>query len=80
MGAGGALAVEVKPHTSGRDDIARGVYQCVKYRAVLEAESSISSDPYDVSVMLVLGGTVPHEALQLANAFGIPIRDGIVPG
>jgi hypothetical protein len=80
MGAGGALAVEVKPHTSGRDDIARGVYQCVKYRAVLEAKSSISSDPYDVSVMLVLGGTVPHEALQLANAFGIPIRDGIIPG
>lgn len=79
MGAAGALAVEVKPHASGRDDVARGVYQCVKYRAVLEAQSSISDDPYDVSVMLVLGGAVPKEALQLANAFGIPVIDGIVP-
>lgn len=78
-GSSGVLAVEVKSHTSGRDDIARGVYQCVKYRAVLEAQSSIGDDPYDVSVMLVLGGPVPHEALQLATAFGIPVRDGIVP-
>lgn len=78
-GSSGVLAVEVKSHTSGRDDIARGVYQCVKYRAVLEAQSSIGDHSYDVSVMLVLGGTVPHEALQLATAFGIPVRDGIVP-
>lgn len=78
-GAAGALAVEVKSYTSGRDDIARGVYQCVKYRAVLEAQSAISDAPFDVSVILVLGGAAPHEALQLANTFGIAVRDGIVP-
>ena len=80
MGDAGAMAVEVKSHTSGRDDVARGIYQCVKYRAVLEAQSSISDEPYDVSVMLVLGGPVPHEALQLANAFGVPIKDEVIPG
>lgn len=41
-------AVEVKSHISGRDDVARGIYQCVKYRAVLEAQSSVADDPFDV--------------------------------
>ncbi|MDQ1109307.1 hypothetical protein QE424_002466 [Stenotrophomonas rhizophila] len=32
------LAVEVKTSTCSEDDLMRGVYQCVKYRAILRAE------------------------------------------
>ena len=72
-------AIEVKSHISGRDDVARGIYQCVKYRAVLEARASISAEPTDVTVMLVLGGTMTHDILELANAFGVSVIDQITP-
>lgn len=75
----GITAVEVKSFRSGPDDIARGVYQCIKYRAVLNAQASISEDSHDVSVLLVLGGPIPQEALRLANTFGIPVRDNVMP-
>lgn len=78
-GPGRVLAVEVKSHISGPADIARGVYQCVKYRAVLEAQSSVAEDPFDVAVLLVIGSELPREALELANAFGVSIRDRIEP-
>jgi hypothetical protein len=78
-GMNGMMAVEVKSFRSGPDDIARGVYQCIKYRAVINAQSSIDDDPYDVSVMLVLGGPASQETLRLANTFGIPIKDNVMP-
>ena len=78
-GDGWLTAVEVKSHISGRDDIARGIYQCVKYRAVLEARSSVSDSPFDVSVTLALGGSLPPELLKLANSFAIKVVDGIIP-
>lgn len=71
------IAVEVKSHISGPDDVARGVYQCVKYRAVLEAQSSVMNEPFDVSVKLALGGALSTDALKLANAFGITVIAGL---
>ena len=34
----GTVAIEVKSRDSDRNDLERGVYQCVKYRAVLAAQ------------------------------------------
>ena len=78
-GNGRVTAVEVKSHISGPEDVARGVYQCVKYRAVLEAQASVSNDPYDVAVLLVLGGELPHGTLELANAFGVSVLTSVSP-
>lgn len=33
------VAVEVKPATSDRADLTRGIFQCVKYTAVLRAQA-----------------------------------------
>lgn len=76
---GRRTAVEVKSHISGRDDVARGIYQCVKYRAVLEAQSAVSETAFDVAVLLVLGGALDARTRELANAFGIPVREKIAP-
>lgn len=74
---GHLTAVEVKSRISSRDDITRGIYQCVKYRAVLEAQASVSASPFEVSVLLLLGGDLPRELLQLANAFAIRVVAGV---
>lgn len=73
-------AVEVKSRISGEEDIARGIYQCVKYRAVLEARSSVSSTPMDVAVRLVLEGVLPARLLRLANAFSVKVVENVRPG
>lgn len=73
------MAVEIKSHISSRGDMARGVYQCVKYRAVLNARSSVADKPYDVSVALVLGGSAAPEITRLAHAFSIPIIQNVRP-
>ncbi|WP_375429114.1 hypothetical protein [uncultured Sphingomonas sp.] len=74
------MAVEIKSHISSEGDMARGVYQCVKYRAVLNARSSVADKPYDVSVTLVLGGSAPAGVTRLAHAFSIPIIQNVFPG
>lgn len=71
--------VEVKSHISGRGDLARGVYQCVKYRAVLEAHSGVIESSYDVTVVLVLGGPLPIEVMRLAHAFSVPVIQNVRP-
>ena len=50
---GTRLAVEVKSSISNDADITRGIFQCVKYKAVLEALQTIDTEDYDVKVLLV---------------------------
>lgn len=47
------VAVEVKPSTSDDSDITRGIFQCVKYKAVMEALQSIEAKNYTTAVLYV---------------------------
>ncbi len=76
---GRMTAVEVKSHISERADVARGIYQCVKYRAVLEAQASVTTPPFDVSAMLVFGGSMSQDLRELANTFAVQVIDGVTP-
>lgn len=53
------VAVEVKSRDSNLIDLRRGVFQCIKYRAVLDAMDIRESD--SVSAMLVGEGKLPPE-------------------
>lgn len=53
------IAVEVKSRDSNLIDLRRGVFQCIKYRAVLDAMDIRESDT--VSAMLVYEGKLPAE-------------------
>ena len=53
------IAVEVKSRDSNLADLRRGVFQCIKYRAVLDAMDIRESD--SVSAMLVYEGKLPSE-------------------
>ena len=50
---GTRLAVEVKSSISKEADLTRGIFQCVKYKAVIDALQSIDTEDYDVKVLLV---------------------------
>ena len=54
------IGVEVKSEISDEKDIERGLYKCVKYRAVMEKQILDWGIQKDVRVILVLGGELPR--------------------
>ena len=64
---GDHIAVEVKPSTAPEDDIIRGIFQCVKYKAVMDAERTIEASNHNNSTLLVIGGSMPAQAKRIAN-------------
>ena len=69
------LAVEVKGEQSANDDVVRGLFQCVKYQAVLDAEAKIKGVRMDVEAVLALGGHLPDHVRPIANTLGIQVID-----
>lgn len=66
-------AVEVKSHISDDLDVLRGVFQAVKYKAVLEAQSMIACDTRKVNSLLVIGRDLPADAANAAAALNVKI-------
>jgi hypothetical protein len=66
------VAVEVKSTLSTDDDLRRGVYQCVKYRAVVKAQESPVSVP--VRAMLVTERELPEDLKTRARELGVLLR------
>ena len=66
------VAVEVKSTLSTDDDLRRGVYQCVKYRAVLQAQEI----PVSVSVrtMLLTERELPADLKARARQLGVLLK------
>jgi hypothetical protein len=70
-------AVEVKPARAARTDIARGLFQCVKYRAVLQALAGYENDSRAISVCLALGGPLPNVLIPLRNTLNIDVYENL---
>lgn len=75
---GRRVAVEVKSEISNDVDIVRGLFQCVKYRAVMEAERGSISATYQVDAVLVLGRTFPSSIDALRNSLGVRVFEVLV--
>ncbi|MGR3378047.1 hypothetical protein [Salipiger abyssi] len=73
--------VEVKSAISGELDLQRGIFQCVKYKAVMEAMllASGASMSCTVDVVLVLEGQLPASLTPLRNQLGVQVLEGVVP-
>ena len=65
----GTVAIEVKSRDSDWNDLRRGVYQCVKYRAVIAAQD-VRQQPM-VESWLVTETQLPVELLALARRLGV---------
>lgn len=72
-------AVEVKPASAAEADIARGLFQCVKYRAVLEALAGYEHDRRKITVCLALGATLPVRLIPLRNSLNIDVFESLAP-
>ena len=71
------VAVEVKSKISNESDISRGIFQCVKYKAVLEAMQAATGKPQNARAILVLGGTLPSNLLPIANVLGVEVIESV---
>jgi len=69
------VAVEVKPSTSPEGDVLRGIFQCVKYQAVMNAARVVDNDNYDNEVILVTAGELSSENKQIAIDLKINYKD-----
>lgn len=73
------IAAEVKSTISSVEDITRGIFQCVKYRAVMEATLTAQSLPANARALLVLEGHLTPELRTLKNILGVDVFEGVVP-
>ena len=70
------VAIEVKSRDSNWADLRRGIYQCVKYRAVLRAQDHLREDP-PVYSLLVTEKQLPGDLNALAKK--LDVRHLVVP-
>jgi hypothetical protein len=73
------IAVEVKSHRSAPDDIVRGLFQCIKYRAVIEAYQAAERLPQNARSVLILGGALPGPLIPLKNILEIEVIENVMP-
>jgi hypothetical protein len=67
------IAVEVKSRISDDADLVRGLFQCVKYHAVLEAFLLSTGRPSNARAVLVVSRPFPYELLPLKNVLGVEV-------
>ena len=65
------LAIEVKSRDSNRADLLRGIYQCIKYGAVLRAQEDGARE---VRTLLVTETALPDDLARVANRLDVRHR------
>ena len=71
------IGVEVKSNISPEADIVRGIFQCVKYRAVIRAYQASQALPQSARAVLVLGGKLPLGLVALKNTLGVEVVEEV---
>lgn len=73
------IGVEVKSIISKEDDILRGLFQCIKYKHLIEAEQIIKNEIPNSRVILALQGKFPNDKnlVLTKNLLGIEVIDQI---
>ena len=74
------IAVEVKSRISDKNDLRRGLFQCVKYRALLRACRSLEGETYEADAILAIEGSLPKELIPVRNTLGIWVESVEVKG
>jgi len=71
------IGVEVKSIISDNADILRGIFQCVKYKSLIEAEQITENMEPNSRVILALQGEFPTELDLVKNLLGVEVMDKI---
>ncbi len=65
------IAVEVKSSISPKEDIVRGMYQCVKYKAVIEAYQRHRGLPQNARAILAIEAKIPDDLCRSKTCWGL---------
>lgn len=71
------IGAEVKSAISTEADLVRGIFQCIKYRAVIEAYQASMNLAQSARVVLVLSGVLPPALVALKNMLGVEVLENI---
>lgn len=71
------VGVEVKSEMSNATDILRGLFQCKKYEALIEAENCVNGIRKEIEVILALEKELPNELLPIKNILSVNVIDNI---
>jgi len=71
------IAVEIKTSLSDITDVVRGLYQCIKYRAVMEAVQAAAGTARSSRAILVLEGQLAQNLVPLRNLLGVEVCENI---
>ncbi len=71
------VAAEIKAGHSDEVDITRGMFQCIKYAAVMEAKLVADRKLRDVRAVLVIEGRLSPHLVALKNRLGVQVIEGI---
>ena len=71
------IAVEIKSRISNETDMRRGLFQCVKYRAILRACRSLEGGNYEADALLALEDSLPKELIPVRNTLGVTVIENI---
>ena len=74
------IAVEVKSRISNQNDLRRGLFQCVKYQALLRACRSLEGGIYEADAILAIEGSFPKELIPVRNTLDIWVESVEVKG
>ncbi len=69
----GCMAVEVKAANANDADLERGIYQCIKYRALLRAELKAQGRVPNGSSIMVTERQLPSDLQELAGLLGVRV-------
>lgn len=69
------VAVEVKSSISSDEDIVRGIFQCVKYKAIMKALRQVEAGRYCIDAILVTERPFNSEHTKLAKELGVSYID-----
>jgi hypothetical protein len=72
-------AAEVKSELSPKADLVRGLFQCVKYRAVLGAMIATEGSEDSAEAVLVYEGQFPEDLKPLRNILDVKVFDNVKP-
>ena len=58
-------------------EVIRGLFQCVKYEVVLDAEARVTGSRADCEAVLALGGSFPGELTPLRHTLRVKVFENL---
>ena len=71
------IGVEAKSIISDTADILRGLFQCIEYKHLIEAEQIVLDEIPNSRIILALQGVLPDELVLVKNLLGIEVIENV---